>query len=697
MLIDEAHRYRAKAAAQAVFDLKPKLGLELTATPKTVGAGSKDFKNVIYHYGLGDAMADGFVKEPAVATRADFNAKDYDADSLEKIMLEDGAHYHEHVKTELELYARQTGRRHVHPFMLVVARDTAEAKRLREWIESNDFFNGAYRGRVVEVHSNQTGVESDEASQRLVTLEEAGDTDIVIHVNKLKEGWDVTNLYTIVPLRASASDILTEQTLGRGLRLPYGERTGNEAVDTLTVIAHDRFSEVISKAKEADSLVQMKAFTIGAGGDISTEPQTVTAVATSFEAALTGRTLPQGLAEETTTYVFNRTDERDIAQTTIDIIRDKYERQLTGGLKDLLKPDVQKAIAADVSRITEARKPQGTLEGITDTPDVAKLVGIVAASVAEHTIEIPEIIVLPSREVNFWFEDFDLTGLIDIRLQPISDRLLIRNLRDQSQRELARALEGPKEIRVENYIVKHLIDYPQVDYDSQADLLYKLAGQMIEYLHSYLTSNEDVENVALAHGKMLAARIFAQMKSHYRQTPAEYRASKIRSFRALQPQQISYSLAKLLPITQPAQPLSATPGFTFNGSKKSPYLFHKFHSDPERRFAVIIDSDFEKDVLRWVKPGRGQFRIEYQPGKPYEPDFVVETTTRKFIVEVKANNEMNDPTVLEKSRAAAQWVNHANEFVAEGDGKQWCYAIIPDVAVTDNATLTGLLAAYVTQ
>ena len=85
--LDEAHRYRAKAVAQAVFELDPKLGLELTATPKTVGASPKDFKNVIYHYGLGNAMADGYVKEPAVATRADFNAKDYDADSLEKIML----------------------------------------------------------------------------------------------------------------------------------------------------------------------------------------------------------------------------------------------------------------------------------------------------------------------------------------------------------------------------------------------------------------------------------------------------------------------------------------------------------------------------------------------------------------------------------------------------------------------------------
>lgn len=695
MLMDEAHRYRAKAAAQAVFELDPKLGLELTATPKTVGASPKDFKNVIYHYGLGNAMADGYVKEPAVATRADFNAKDYDADSLEKIMLEDGAHYHEHVKTELELYARQTGRKHVHPFMLVVAKDTAEAKRLRDWIESDDFFNAAYKGRVVEVHSNQTGVESDEASQRLVTLEDAGDTDIVIHVNKLKEGWDVTNLYTIVPLRASASDILTEQTLGRGLRLPYGERTGNEAVDTLTVIAHDRFSEVISKAKEADSLVQLKAFTIGAGGDISTEPQSIMEVTTTFEAALTGKDVPEGVREERTPFIFDSLEDRQIAQTTIDVIRDKYERQLTGGLKDLLKPEVQKAIAADVTRLSAARQSQGVLGGIVQTPDIAKLVGIVTASVAENTIEIPEIVVLPSREVNFWFEDFDLGSMADIRLQPISDRLLIRNLRDQSQRELARALEGPKEARVENYLVKHLMDYPQVDYDSQADLLYKLAGQMIDYLRSYLTSEEDVENVALAHGKMLAQRIFSQMKAHYRQTPAEYRASKVRSFRALQPQQFSYSLAKLLPMSQAAMPLSTTPGFTFTGSSKSPYQFHKFHSDPERRFAVMIDSGFEKDVLRWLKPGRGQFRIEYQPGKPYEPDFVIETTAEKLIVEVKADNEMADPTVLEKARAASEWVKHANEFAADGDGKHWRYALVPAQAITENATLTGLLAAYV--
>lgn len=695
MMMDEAHRYRAKAGFKAIAELQPKLGLELTATPKTVGANPKDFKNVIYNYGLGNAMADGYVKEPAVATRADFRASDYSADQLEHIMLEDGVHYHEKVNTELELYARQTGRKRVYPFMLVVAQDTAHAKALRERIESDAFFKGAYKGRVAEVHSNLKGEENDRAMEQLVTLETTNDTDIVIHVNKLKEGWDVTNLYTIVPLRASASDILTEQTLGRGLRLPYGQRTGNEYVDTLTVIAHDRFDDVIKKAREDDSVLKIKEFTIGEGGDISTERQEVIEVPTTIETQLTGRP-SGGMAEGAQTkYVFDTPREQELARTTIDVVREKYERELKGGLKDLKNPEVQKAIAEDVRRIS--KPAQGTLHGVVDEPDVEKLVAEVAVSIAENTIEIPEIVVIPSREVNFWFDDFDLSSLSEIRYQPISDRLLIRNLRDESQRELARSLEGPREEVIENYIVKFLIDYPEVDYDSQSDLLYKLAGQMLGHLRSYLSSEEDAENVALAHGKALAAFIFSQMKDHYRQTPADYQARKVRSFRQLKPQQFGYTPSKLLPINQAASPLSSTPSYVFNGTVKSPYQQHKFHSDPERRFAVMIDSEFESDVIRWLKPGRGQFKIEYEPGKPYEPDFVVETDSEKLIVELKASNEMDDPVVQMKARAAVEWIKHANSFAEEGDGKQWRYALIPDNAMTESATLQGLLAAYSVQ
>ncbi|MCV3205575.1 DEAD/DEAH box helicase family protein [Mesorhizobium sp. YC-39] len=692
LLMDEAHRYRASAGMRAVNELKPALGLELTATPKSIGAKSTAFRNVVFEYGLGNAMADGMVKEPAVATRADFNRADFDDHQLELIMLEDGIHYHEHVKVELDLYARQSGRNRVHPFVLVVAQDTTHASALRARIESDEFFKGAYKGRVAEVHSNLRGDESDEAIQRLVGLETDNLTEIVIHVNKLKEGWDVNNLYTIIPLRASASDILTEQTLGRGLRLPYGERTGIESVDTLTVIAHDRFDEVIKRARDADSLVQIKALTIGKGGDVPAEAERVIDIPVSFETALIGNgSSLDGMHEEAA--VFGHVDDRKVVESALDFITRKYERQLKGGVQDLLKSEVRKELAADVRRALQPA--QGSLEGIVAQLRVEEIVDIVTASVAENTIDIPEIVVIPSREVNFWFDAFDLTGLQTIRYQPLSDRILIRNLRDQNQRELARSIAGPKEGLLENYIVKHLIDYDQVDYDSQSDLLYKLAAQAVSHLRSYLLTEDDVENVALAHGKAIAEFIFAQMKGHYRETPADYQAKLVRSFRSLKPLSISItSIAKMLDINSAAKPLSNTRSYVFKGTRKSPYNFHKFQSDTERRFAALIDNEFEKDVLRWVKPGPGQFQIEYRSGKAYEPDFVVELSAQKLIVEIKADGEMSDQTVQEKSRAACEWVKHANQISTDTASKAWGYAIVPESAVIESATLAGLMAKH---
>ena len=65
--------------------------------------------------------------------------------------------------------------------------------------------------------------------------------------------------YTIVPLNAANARILIEQTIGRGLRLPYGKRTGVAAVDRLSIVAHERFQEIIDEAGRPDSLVRLTA------------------------------------------------------------------------------------------------------------------------------------------------------------------------------------------------------------------------------------------------------------------------------------------------------------------------------------------------------------------------------------------------------------------------------------------------------
>jgi type III restriction enzyme len=101
----------------------------------------------------------------------------------------------------------------VKPFLLVIARDTAHASQLVQLIQSEQFFDGRYKDKVIQVDSSRTGAEEDMMVQRLLSVGSPDEpTEIVVHVNMLKEGWDVTNLYTIVPLRAANARILIEQS-----------------------------------------------------------------------------------------------------------------------------------------------------------------------------------------------------------------------------------------------------------------------------------------------------------------------------------------------------------------------------------------------------------------------------------------------------------------------------------------------------
>jgi type III restriction enzyme len=701
LLMDESHRYRASAGANAIDGLKPILGLELTATPKTVGAKSVPFKNVIYSYTLGQAMADGFVKEPAVATRKDFDPKSVGEKELERIKLEDAVHHHDHVAVELDRYHRTTGAPRVVPFILVVASDTTEAKRLRDLVESEDFFKARFRRKVAEVHSALRGEESEEATERLVALEKDGRTEIVIHVNKLKEGWDVTNLYTIVPLRASASEILTEQTLGRGLRLPFGKRVSKggdddfAAVDRLTVIAHERFDDIIAKAREPGSIV-MKALEIGDGGDISATGAILVTAPSYVEMIVTGAQpeIPGFVKEERGAYVFNSPAEGKAAEVTLEVIK-RYERTL-GSADALRDVDFQKKIADEVRELV--RPVQGTLEGIIESPRIDEIVQKVAVTVADRTISIPQIVVLPKKQVTFTFEDFDLADLSAINMRPIEDGLIIEDLRTQARVYLARAIDDPRESRAEDYLLRYLIERNEIDYDAHAALLYKLAGQVVARVNSYLGSDAEVENVLLRHGRQLADFIFAQMMNHYRETPLgedDYEVTVTRGFVLLQAQTMNVpSGQRVRDFRQAVAPLSDTRKHVFGGFTKCCYPLQRFDADPERRLAVIIDGD--AGVERWIKPARNQFRIDYRSGDAYEPDFVVETRTRMLICEVKAQNEIDDVTVRAKAAAATKWCKTASQYAPGGGTKPWFYVLIPDDQIRGNSTLDGLTAKFAT-
>ena len=261
LIMDESHHYRAKKGMEAINELNPLLGLELTATPiVTSDSKQEPFKNVVYKYPLSKAIEDGYTRTPFAGTRSDINFYNFGEEELDKIMLLDGLKLHERAKMELEAYALNNSTdeqevRKVKPFMMVVCEDTDHAKWVEKYIKSDEFEGGAYRNKTIIVHSKQKGAESEANTKLLLEVENHDNpVEIVIHVNMLKEGWDVNNLYTIVPLRTAASKVLREQMVGRGLRLPYGKRTGNEIVDAVYLTAHDKFQDIINEAQKGDSI-----------------------------------------------------------------------------------------------------------------------------------------------------------------------------------------------------------------------------------------------------------------------------------------------------------------------------------------------------------------------------------------------------------------------------------------------------------
>ena len=135
-------------------------------------------------------------------------------------------------------------------------------------------------------------------------------------------------------------------------------------------------------------------------------------------------------------FVFDTDQAQHAASMAIDLIQHKYERQLTEGVQQTRRSDGAEPTGRGPSsgQCSLCKEPSTLLPM---PPTWRVIVGEVTASIARNTIEIPEIVVIPSREVNFWFEDFDLTGFDPIRFQPLPDKMLIRTLRDDTQRELA--------------------------------------------------------------------------------------------------------------------------------------------------------------------------------------------------------------------------------------------------------------------
>jgi len=254
------------------------------------------------------------------------------------------------------------------------------------------------------------------------------------------------------------------------------------------------------------------------------------------------------------------------------------------------------------------------------------------------------------------------------------------------------------EKRPEDYLVHGLMKCNDINYDEHAALLYKLAGQVVARLRSYLSKEDDVLNVLQFHQQTLVNLIYAQMQQHYVESASAYEAVVTRGLITLRAN--NYTAAadenvRDFRATIPEGQRNRIGAMLFGGFRKCLFMQQKFDSDSERRFTVVLEND--NDVLKWVKPDKKDLQIYVSSEKSYEPDFVVETKSGKYICEPKRANEMEDELVQAKATAAVTWCKYANELTCENGGKHWHYLLIPHDQIQDQMTLAGLAARYQVQ
>ncbi len=687
LLMDESHHYRADRGMQVLNELQPVLGLELTATPQVErGTRTIKFKNVVYEYSLAKAIRDGFVKVPAVATRKDFDPAGISVEEIDRIKLEDGMRIHEDTKVTLDIFARDNIVPTVRPFVLVVAKDTDHAAALRELIASNGFFEGRYAEKVMEIHSNQRGSEKDENIEKLLGLEDARNTiEIVIHVNMLKEGWDVTNLYTIIPLRTAASTTLREQTIGRGLRLPYGQTTGEPKVDKLTIVSHDRFQEIVDTANRADSIIRLENV-IEIDDELTSQKETVTS----------SSGLEQKLEEEKKRVeAIEDKEEKKQAQISLDT-----KRQLITALhslntevksvRDLSADDIKRKALERLKQSIQSR-PQQVLFADEMVKEAEAHYAELVDELVTNIIEIPRIIIKESEEVRSGFQDFDL-DVSALNFQPVSEEILRKSLADNEEDTIV----GSSRIvpdRPDFILVNELINFPEIDYDEQADQLFRLAEQALAKLQSYL-DEDGLINVIQYYKREIAKFVYTQMMEHFYCEAPEYEKPIVRPFTEIEQHNFSkYAADSIHDYTETITPAQAIPSKVFTGFKKACHNLYKFDSKTEKDFSAILERD--RDVLKWLRPARNQFRLYWRHNsRQYVPDFVVETADTIFMVETKQERDLNADEVQEKAVAAQEYCRHATEYMAANGGKPWSYVIIPHNAVLVNMGFLTLAAKF---
>lgn len=645
VIADEHHLYHkdAMSFSGAIRDLNPLALVGLTATP-----AESDLGKVVFQYTLGEAIADQHVKVPVIVYRRD-GTKD------ERAQLHDACTLLRQKESAYREYQAVTpDAPKVKPVLFVVASSIEHATEVGQVLAGEDFIGDP--SAVLEITSDS----SDEALAALAAVE-SPDSPIraIVSVNKLKEGWDVKNIGVIVALRRLASQSLTEQILGRGLRLPFGARTGVPLVDQVDLVAHDSYRQLLAQK----DILRRRVIVTPSSAEVDEQG----AATTAGELVVPDPTIPTDQAETIEPDIVPEAEEQHASGLTPVTFR-------PANADDESEDDALFFIETEERQGEATPKPQPRVPGA------------------------PQI-VFPRREARLTFAAFTLADIPDGDAQSAGARFLTEVptflAKDALEAErigddIAITIAPQKNVEAQ----QALIAIDTIREDLTAAIL-----RQVEETKAERRGAQRLTRAFLRGAGVLDTTETAQWGENRRQQALQGVSDLIRAAYAKRKREMSYVL---VPVTLPIEPVlvdgsaknanndAFVKNLQFVGWQRSVMPVATFDAgSTEWSIAHLLDRD--PAIHWWLRIyTNGPAFIPTLDGN-YFPDFIaLDTDGVYWVIEGKSDKNANDADVLRKRETAEHWARAVRDNDEFGE---WHYVFATESHIKSAGSWTGLKVA----
>ena len=254
---------------------KIKRHIGFTGTPymstSSTDKGNDYFTDVIYNHSIKDATDKQYIKyiNPIIHTESEEEFEDLTLDQRFEMIIKN------HQKN-IQKYSYVKNRQpQVKPITIFICRTQKSAQdntdkfidflaRYQKNLDNNKKSLSHYqvqeRNRVMCVISKPGEERYDE---ELRTIEELNNKkEFIFAVNRLSEGWDVDNVFQIVPMedRVFNSRLLISQVLGRGLRIPRKIKPIEikNTYPVVTITNHEKFADHIKELVDSVTMCETR-------------------------------------------------------------------------------------------------------------------------------------------------------------------------------------------------------------------------------------------------------------------------------------------------------------------------------------------------------------------------------------------------------------------------------------------------------